>query len=61
VFVSGCDHDSWVTEAQLRMTAEVLGRLGAEVELQVVPGSEHTIRGSELERVRAMIEALLRA
>jgi hypothetical protein len=50
-----------VTEAQLRMTAEVLGRLGAEVELQVVPGSEHTIRGSELQRVRAMIEALLKA
>ena len=61
VFVGGCDHDSWVTEAQLRMTADTLERLGAEVQIEVVPGAEHTVRASELERVRAMIEGLLRA
>ncbi len=61
VFVAGCDGDSWVSEAQLRMTAEALQRLGAEVGLEIAAGGQHTIRGSELQRVRAMIEAALAA
>ncbi len=60
-FVGGCDHDSWVTETQMRMTADVLRRLDADVQLEVVPGAEHTVRPSELERVRTLIEGLLRA
>ena len=58
VFVGGCDGDPWVGGEQLRMTADVLRRLGADVRLEIQHEAGHTIRRSELARVREMLERL---
>ena len=59
VFVGGADRDSWVTESQLRLTAQILGELGADVRLEVRSGAEHTIRQTEIAQVQAMFAGLL--
>lgn len=58
VFIGGCDHDPWVSEPQMRMSAEVLEQLGGTVTIEIHPGSEHTIRDSEIEHVSAMISGV---
>ena len=55
VFVAGSDHDSWVTEAQLRLTGAVLGDMGGRVHATIQPGSDHTIRQTEIAYVSEMI------
>ncbi|MEM6526665.1 MAG: alpha/beta hydrolase [Chloroflexota bacterium] len=55
VFIGGVDNDSWVNPAQFELTRDVLAALGAAVTLQILEGSQHTIRESELAHVRAMI------
>lgn len=56
--VGGVTHDSWVSEAQLRRTAEVLARMDAAVTFDLHPGSEHGIRASEVETAAQIIGAL---
>lgn len=58
VFIGGADHDSWVTEKQLRLTAQVLEEMGGVVSIEVQPGREHTVRQTEIVRVSGMISAL---
>jgi predicted esterase len=55
VFVAGVDRDSWVTESQLRLTGQVLGEMGGTVHVEVQPGTEHTIRPTEIAHVSSMI------
>lgn len=55
VFIGGVDNDSWVKPPQFERTRDVLADLGADVTLQVLQGSEHTIRKSEIEHVSQMI------
>jgi predicted esterase len=55
VFIGGCDHDPWVTEAQMRRSAQVLGQLGGVVEIEIQPGAEHTVRQSEIDHIHTMI------
>ncbi|MBZ0292568.1 MAG: phospholipase [Anaerolineae bacterium] len=55
VFIGGCDHDSWVAEPQMRMSARVLEQLGGTVTIEIQPGFEHTIRETEIDHVRQMI------
>jgi len=57
VFIAGVDHDTWVTPEQFERTRDVLKTLGADVTLQVLEGSEHTIRQSEIDHVSDMITA----
>jgi predicted esterase len=59
VFVAGSDHDTWVTEKQLRLTGQVLRELGGTVTVEVQPGTEHTIRQAEIAHVRNMISKAL--
>lgn len=58
VFIGGVTNDPWVNEPKLRDTAKVLEQLGGEVTLQILPGSDHTIRPSEIELATAIIERL---
>lgn len=58
VFIGGATHDAWVSEVQLRDTAKVLTALGGQVSLQITPGSDHTIRPSEIEQASAIINRL---
>jgi len=55
VFIGGVDNDSWVKPPQFERTRDVLTDLGADVTLQVLKGSEHTIRKSEIEHISKMI------
>jgi predicted esterase len=56
--IGGVTQDSWVSEAQLRRTAEVLTQMGADVMLDLHPGAEHGIRASEVETAGQIIRAL---
>jgi len=60
VLISGADRDSWVTETQLRLTAQVMESLGGAVDIEIYPGAEHTIRESEIAHVWRMIEEQIR-
>lgn len=55
VFIGGVDNDSWVKPSQFELTRDVLAGLGADVTLQILEGSDHTIRKSEVEHVSAII------
>lgn len=55
VFIGGIDRDPWVNEPQLRLTADVFRQLGAAVQIEIQPGTNHTIRQSEIELVHNMI------
>ena len=55
VFIAGCERDPWVTEQQLRLTGRVLQELGGSVQVAIQPGSEHTIRPTEVTALRDMI------
>ena len=48
ILVAGCDRDSWVTEQQLRLTAQVMQELGGKVHLEIQPGTDHTVRQTEI-------------
>ncbi len=58
VYIGGANRDSWVTEAQLRETAEVLGKLGGQVTIEVQNSAEHTIRQSDIAHGIKIIEQL---
>ncbi len=58
VFIGAVDRDPWVSAAQIRMSAEVLEKLGGAVTLRLIPGSEHTIRLEEVEAASAIIAGL---
>jgi predicted esterase len=60
VFIAGSDHDSWVTAEQLRFTGRVLQQLGGAVQVEIQPGTEHTIRHTEITHVGSMISQALR-
>ena len=60
VFVAGSDHDSWVTEEQLRLTGRVLHTLGGVVKVEIQPGTEHSIRQTEITYVNSLISQALR-
>ncbi len=55
IFIGGIDNDSWVNPPQFERTRDVLADLGANVTLQILAGSEHTIRKSEIEHISNMI------
>ena len=55
VLVSGHDQDSWVTAKQLRLTGQVLEELGADVRVEIQPGTDHGIRQTEIAYASSMI------
>jgi phospholipase/carboxylesterase len=58
VFIGGVDQDSWVTKAQLQQTADILRQLGGRVALDIVSGTQHSIRQAEMTQGAAIISAL---
>lgn len=58
VFMGCSDRDPHIPLERFRETGEVLGELGAEVDLQVYPGMGHTIIDDELDRARGVVEGL---
>jgi predicted esterase len=59
VFLGCSDVDHHIPERRVRDTAEVLVRLGADVDLRIYPGMGHTINEEELEAVRQLMRRVL--
>lgn len=58
VFLGCSDIDAHIPEARVRESAEVLTRLGADVDLRLYEGMAHTVNDDELRAARALLEAL---
>jgi predicted esterase len=58
VFLGCSDIDAHVPVERVRLSAEVLGRLGGDVTLRIYPGMGHLINEDELSAVRAMMEVV---
>lgn len=57
----GCsDVDPYIPAYRVRDTARVLGGMGARVDLQIYPGLGHEVNADEVQRVRDLMEAVLR-
>lgn len=55
----GCsDVDAHIPLARVEETAEVLRRLGAQVEMRIYPGMEHTINQDEMAVVQSLFDGL---
>ncbi len=59
VFLGCSDVDSHIPAERVRLSAEVLGRLGGEVTMRIYPGMGHTIIEDELDAVRTMMNLLV--
>jgi phospholipase/carboxylesterase len=59
VFIGGVTHDSWIPQDQQRLTIEVLGKMGAAVTTDIITGTAHSIRESEMTTASAMVAAAL--
>lgn len=55
-FIGGSDVDPWVAHDLLEATAQVLERMGAEIDFQTYPGMGHTVNEEEIARVRGMLD-----
>ena len=60
VFLGCSDVDFHIPEARVRETAQVLGRLGAQVDMRLYPGMGHMVNEDEIEAVRALLDAVVR-
>ena len=58
VFLGCSDRDPHIPAGRVERTAELLGTLGADVDLRIYPGMGHTVNREELDYVRGMIEAV---
>jgi len=59
VFLGTSDPDPHVPLERVQETAELLSRMGAEVELRRYPGMPHTINEDEIAACRRLIEAVV--
>ena len=59
VFLGCSDTDPHIPRERVEETAEVLGRMGAEVTMRLYPSFGHAVNEDELEAVRAMLRALV--
>ncbi len=58
VFLGCSDIDSHIPAERVRLTSEVLDRIGGAVTMRLYPGMGHTINEDELEAVREMLTAI---
>lgn len=58
VFLGCSDVDPHIPEPRVRHSADVLARLGADVDMRLYPGMGHTVNQDELNRVQEMLDAL---
>ena len=59
VFLGCSVHDPHIPEARVRLTDEVLGKLGAVVTMRLYPEPGHSVNEDEVQHVRAMIETVV--
>ena len=59
VFLGCSDVDPHIPRSRVEESAEVLRRLGGNVDMQLYPGMGHTISGAEIEAVNQVIAAAL--
>jgi predicted esterase len=57
VFLGCSDVDPHIPLERVDETAEVLGRMGAEVDKRIYPGLPHTVNRDELDAVRELVRA----
>jgi predicted esterase len=55
-FIGGSDVDPWIPDDLQRETAQVLEKMGAEVEFRIYDAMPHTVNEDEIKRVRALLE-----
>ncbi len=60
VFLGAGDPDPHVPWWRVEETAEVLGRMGAKIDLRRYPGMPHTVNDEQLAVARALLESVLR-
>jgi predicted esterase len=60
VFMGCSDVDGHIPASRVRETADVLKRLGANVDMRLYPGMGHLVNEEEIEAVSRMLEAALR-
>ncbi len=58
VFITGSDMDEWIPEERTRQTAQVLARLGADVEMHVYPSRPHFVSNLELSEARTFLASM---
>jgi predicted esterase len=61
VFLGCSDMDPHIAEADVRASAEILGRLGGAATVRLYPGLGHQVNQDELGHVRGLMRALLPA
>ena len=59
VFLGCSDVDGHIPAARVRESAEVLARIGGDVDMRLYPGMGHLVNDDEIEAVRAMIGGVL--
>jgi phospholipase/carboxylesterase len=57
VFLGCSDRDPHIPLERVEETADVLGRMGGQVDRRIYPGMGHTVNGDELDAVRALVGA----
>ena len=58
VFIGCSDRDLHVPEVRARETAEVFGRLGADVTLRIYPGMAHVVNDDEIAFAQGVLDAV---
>jgi predicted esterase len=56
VLLTGSDVDEWIPEPRVHETAEVLKRLGAEVDVRIYQGRPHEVSDAELSEAATFIK-----
>ena len=59
VFLGCSDVDGHIPAARVRESADVLRRLGGEVDMRLYPGMGHLVNEDEIEAVRALLDRAL--
>jgi phospholipase/carboxylesterase len=61
IFLGCSDVDFHIPAARVRLTADVLARMDADVTMQLYPGMGHLVNEDEASHVRRIMESVLRA
>ena len=59
VFLGCSDVDFHIPRERVELTAQVLRRMGADVDMRLYPGMGHTVNGDEIEAVKGMMERVI--
>jgi phospholipase/carboxylesterase len=59
VFLGCSDIDFHIPKERVELSAEVLGRLGADVTMRLYPGMGHTVNEDEITHAQAILDAVL--